>query len=115
MIKKGMLIVLAVSLFSAVAAAEPNRPFVPLQQGYHTYERRQHVVEITASRGGQVTPHGRISVERGKTLAVSFRPDKGFVVRKVTVDGRSIGSTEEYVFRNVEGPHSLRVEFAPGN
>ena len=90
----------------------PDRHPGPPDQHYPE-KHRQYPIDISASHGGYVSPEGRVHVREGESLFVSIRPERGFVVNKVVVDGRNIGPVRDYRLPHVERPHSIYVEFVP--
>ncbi len=68
---------------------------------------------ITAScgAGGTLEPSGAVPAPKGKNVSFTAKPEKGYVVDDVLVDGKSIGSVGVYTFRNIQGDHTLQVTF----
>lgn len=110
------IVILAVFLVcsSLPAFAAFNSGHHPGPPSHHQPERqREYPVDISANHGGHVSPAGRVHVREGDSLNISIRPDRGFVVRRVVVDGRDIGPVHGHHFPNVRRAHSVYVEFAP--
>lgn len=68
-------------------------------------------ITVTVGSGGSVTPKGRVEVEDGKSATFTIKPDEGFEIREVKVDGEDIGPVESYTFTDVTGDHTLYVVF----
>lgn len=52
-----------------------------------------------------------MEVEDGKSATFTIKPDEGFEIREVKVDGEDIGPVESYTFTDVTGDHTLYVVF----
>ncbi|MCL2032057.1 MAG: hypothetical protein FWG96_02120, partial [Methanomassiliicoccaceae archaeon] len=71
--------------------------------------------QITADSGphGSISPSGVISVLPGGSQMFNFVPDSGYTVNAVYIDGiRISGTPNSYTFQNVNGDHTIRVEFS---
>ena len=71
-------------------------------------------LKITSGPGGSVFPSGAKKVELGDSMDVFFLPGAGKVIDDVLVDGVSVPgaiSAGRYVFKNVNGDHTLHVTF----
>ena len=70
---------------------------------------------ITASAGahGTISPQGSVEVISGENQEFNFRPDTGYQVLDVLVNGSSIGSPTSYEFSNVTAAFTIEVQFAP--
>jgi PKD repeat protein len=69
---------------------------------------------ITASAGtnGTISPEGDVFVEPGEDKTFAMIPNDGYSVSKVWVDGVDYGPLPSYTFRNVNGDHSIHVQFS---
>ena len=71
-------------------------------------------ITVTCGAGGSVSPapvNGTITVSYGGDQRVEFKPNTGYRVKSVTVDGASQGTVSEYTFRQITSAHQLKVEF----
>ena len=70
---------------------------------------------ITASAGanGSVTPSGRVVVNYGGGQKFIFKPNKGYQLDQVRVDGVSVGKPETLLFGNVMSSHRIDAIFSP--
>lgn len=68
---------------------------------------------ITAScgEGGTLTPSGAVTAPKGKNVSFAAKPEKGYVVEDVLIDGKSMGSVGVYTFRNIQENHTMEVTF----
>jgi len=72
----------------------------------------QNIIVRTAGRG-TVSPSGDQTVSGGSTITFTFTPASGNTVLRVVVDGQvQSGTPSSWTFRNVTGPHTLRVTFS---
>ena len=77
----------------------------PIRPGATTYR-------ITASAGenGSITP-ASATVAEGANQTFTIRPDEGYEVDDVLVDGESVGARTSYTFFNVRAAHTISVTF----
>ncbi len=68
---------------------------------------------ITASAGanGTISPSGSVPVGQGASRAFAIRPNMGYAVSSVVVDGVSKGAITSYTFTNVLANHAISVTF----
>ena len=71
-----------------------------------------YTIKATAGKHGAISPEGNVSVREGKDQTFTIRPDSGYVVSDVKVDGKSIGAVRSYTFWNVKKSHTIAVSFA---
>ncbi len=64
-----------------------------------------------AGAGGSITPDGFAEVATGRDATYEIRPEEGYSVGSVTVDGEDIGAVREYTFSNVSEPHTIEASF----
>ena len=71
------------------------------------------VFTISASAGenGSIDPQGDIQVVKGSDITFSIRPDFGFRITSVMVDGNNTGQADTYTFTNVDCNHTIYVSF----
>lgn len=80
------------------------------------------IVAAKAYSGGSITPSGKMGVFSGDSVKFTITPDEGFVVRDVTVDGRSVidavtdseqggVAVKTYVLGNIQGGHEVKAFF----
>ena len=70
---------------------------------------------IAASAGvnGSITPAGRVIVNYGGSQEFIFKPNEGYQVGQVRVDGVSVGKPETLLFGNVRSSHRIHAIFSP--
>ena len=62
---------------------------------------RQHIPQRPADRAAG-----------GGTCVFVFLPDEGYEIRKVTVNGETVETSDSYMFENVSADAEIHVEFA---
>lgn len=72
-------------------------------------------ITLQVEGAGEVTPCGyplaAVSVIHGQDQLFSFVPEDGLVVRDVSIDGVSVGATNEWLFADLQDDHILAVTF----
>jgi len=71
-------------------------------------------ITATSDPNGTITPSGNISVNQGGISTFQFKPNNGYSVDEIFVDGISIGSQNSYTFRNITQPHTIHATFKTG-
>lgn len=113
MFRSIILAILLVCSLSLTAFAQPPHPGYEPPRSHHPERHEKFSIDINFSRGGNVSPSGRIVVDRGETVDISIRPERGFSIARVIIDGRDVGPVRSYVFRDVNRHHTAYVEFVP--
>ena len=72
-----------------------------------------YTIDASASRGGDISPNGRVFVARGNDRTFRITADEGYVIDDVRVDGESVGAVRTYTFENVRRDHTIEVIFVP--
>ena len=70
-----------------------------------------HLVTISRSAGGIVTPIGEVFVADGDSLTIKIIPDPGYKVSKIVADGLELPVADEINLTNVSCDHHIYVEF----
>lgn len=73
----------------------------------------QYTIRAEAGQGGSISPNGAVRVEKGKDQTFTMKPEQGYEVKEVLVDGKSIGAVSQYTFENVRSAHTIKVVFKP--
>lgn len=71
----------------------------------------KYKVLVTAGNGGSADPNGSVSVNEWGSLTVTFKPDEGYEIQSVTVDGDDKGAVESYTLSYITGDHSIVATF----
>ncbi len=72
---------------------------------------RSYTITATAGEGGTISPSGKVSVTRGSDKTFAIKPDNGYTVADVLVDGKSVGAVERYTFEKVAKAHTIAASF----
>lgn len=84
-----------VTLYAKFAKADSNVVFVQ-----------------TSVKGGSITNDRR--AQKGDTVTITYKPNKGYVLKSVKVDGVAVDIkqfAESYTFENLDGDHKIDVVF----
>jgi hypothetical protein len=79
------------------------------------FKPQSFTITASAGTGGTIGPSGKVIVNYGTSRAFGIKPNAGYVVSGVTVDGAAVttiaatGGT--YTFSNVTKPHTIAVSF----
>ena len=82
--------------------------------GGFSYVPLTRTITVTCGTGGSVSPapvNGIITVSNGADQKVEFKPDTGYKVKSVKVDGVEKGAITSYTFQKVTEAHTLAVSF----
>jgi hypothetical protein len=69
------------------------------------------VVTAKAEQNGFITPHGDISIEKGRSLTLEISPDTGYRVADVLIDGQSMGALRTYTIEDITSNHIVTAKF----
>ncbi len=61
--------------------------------------------------GGTISPSGTVAVEYGADLQFTIKPNKGYQIKDVVVDGVPQGGLNKYTFTAVTKKHSIQAKF----
>ncbi|MDG0792228.1 DUF4073 domain-containing protein [Cohnella ginsengisoli] len=71
-----------------------------------------YTLTAIAGIGGSMSPSGAIAVTQGGSQTFAIKPDEGYVISDVTVDGKSVGAVDSYTFVSVTAAHTIKAEFS---
>ncbi|MDG0810630.1 DUF4073 domain-containing protein [Cohnella rhizosphaerae] len=71
-----------------------------------------YMLTAAAGVGGSMSPAGNITVTQGGSQTFTIKPDEGYAIADVTVDGKSVGAVGSYTFSHVTESHTIKAEFA---
>lgn len=75
-------------------------------------EAKSYTVNAYVGAGsGTITPQGKTTVTEGSGVLYTITPGEGYAIRTVYVDGREIGRTSSFHFTDVQGDHTISVDF----
>jgi hypothetical protein len=70
-----------------------------------------YTITATAGAGGAISPEGNVSVYQGSNKTFTMRPDSGYSVSELRVDGDGKKIVTSYVFSNIGSNHTIEVNF----
>ncbi len=76
-----------------------------------TFVLKTYSINASAGEHGSVTPSGTVTVEHGSTLTYAVKPEEGYHISDVLVDGASVGPVATYTFTNITANHTIKVFF----
>ena len=98
-----------------VVSTEPSYSFTVTRDRnlVATFSQGQFfTISASAGPNGTISPDGDVLVQPGEDKTFTMIPNSGCLVLKVIVDGIDEGPLESRTFRNVNGSHTIRVEFS---
>lgn len=66
-------------------------------------------IECEAGKGGSISD--TVVCKPGDDVTIYIQPNKGYEIKDVKVDGKSVGAVSEYKFKNVTEPHKIVAKF----
>jgi hypothetical protein len=73
----------------------------------------KHSIVALAGPGGTISPSGIVLVSQGSSKTFTIKPNKGFHIANVLVDGVPVvPRSPKYTFTNVTSPHRILALFA---
>lgn len=70
-----------------------------------------YTIQTTAGKNGTVAPEGTLAVFEGQDAEIKITPNSGYVVYRLTVDGKNVTTARTYAFKNVQQSHTLKARF----
>jgi hypothetical protein len=77
------------------------------------FKLKTFVIAARAGANGSITPSGRIMVNHGGSQRFIFKPNKGYRIGQIRVDGVLVGKTDFLLIGNVMSPHRIEAIFWP--
>jgi hypothetical protein len=71
-----------------------------------------HTITASAGPGGSISPSGSVSVNAGSNKTFTIKPDSGYKILDVKVDGTSVGAKTSYTFSSISSNHTIAATFA---
>lgn len=77
------------------------------------FKLKEYTIEATAvpEADGIISPTGTVTVTHGFTRTFEIKPNEGYQIAAVLVDGENIGSLNTYTFPPVIANHTIQVQF----
>jgi len=70
-----------------------------------------YTIHASAGPNGSISPSGNIAVRRGSSRAFIIRPDRGYRIGRVNIDGVYINYVTSHSFTQINANHTIRAEF----
>jgi hypothetical protein len=77
------------------------------------FKLKTFVIAAKAGAHGSIIPSGRVAVNYGGSQKFIFKPNKGYQLDQVRVDGVSVGKPETLLIGNVMSSHEVHAIFSP--
>jgi hypothetical protein len=77
------------------------------------FKLKTFVIAAGAGANGSIAPSGRVVVNHGGSQKFTFKPEKGYQIGQIKVDGVSVGKTETLFLGNIMRPHKVDATFIP--
>ena len=71
-----------------------------------------YTITPLAGTGGVISPLKPVTVNAGDSITFEVKPNTGYIIEDVLVDGQSVNPLNSYTFENVNRDHTIEVEFA---
>lgn len=71
----------------------------------------KYTITASAAQGGNISPNGIISVEKGGQQTFEILPGENYEIADVVVDGSSVGAAASYTFENIDENHVISASF----
>jgi len=78
-----------------------------------SFKLKTFVIAASAGANGSITPSGRIVVRYGASQKFICKPNKGYKIGQIRVDGESAGNSEVLLFGNIMSSHKISAIFTP--
>lgn len=75
-------------------------------------EESTYTITSSAGSGGQISPSKQVNVKAGESITFDIKPNAGYIIGDVLVDGESVNPVESYTFDDVKSDHAIQAEFA---
>lgn len=72
-----------------------------------------YTIQASAGPNGSISSSGNITARRGSSKTFIIRPNKGFRVGRVNIDGVSMNYVASHTFTQINANHTIRAEFEP--
>ena len=69
------------------------------------------LISATAGRNGTLAPSGKVAVFEGENKTFEIKPDAGYRIKNVEVNGRSVGPVNSYTFTDVRNDATIFATF----
>jgi len=77
------------------------------------FKLKTFVISASAGANGSISPSGRVVVNHGGSKRFIVKPNRGYKIGEIKVDGVSVGNPEKLLFGNVMSSHRIEAIFSP--
>jgi hypothetical protein len=77
------------------------------------FKLKTFIISANAEANGSISPSGRVVVNHGGSQKFDIRPNKGYKIGGIKVDGVSVGNPGNLLFGNVMRSHRIEAIFSP--
>ena len=83
-----------------------GQQFTVSQTGVQAY-----TITASVGAGGTISPSGSVSVNYLTSQTFTITPKSGYRIKRVTIDGTSVGAVSSYTFTNINMNHTIKALF----
>lgn len=76
-------------------------------------DKSSYTINASAGPNGSISPSGNITVLKGSSKAFVIRPNFGYRIVRVNIDGACIDYVTSHTFKQISASHTIRAEFEP--
>ena len=76
-----------------------------------TFAPKELAISASAGTGGSISPNGTVKVKYGEDKTFTIKPNTGYEIKSVTVDGTNKGKISSFTFNDVKEAHSISATF----
>jgi hypothetical protein len=76
---------------------------------------KEYTITAVAGANGTIDHYGEVKINAGDSFNFTMIPESGFEVEDVSVDGKSVGAADSYLFENVQADHTIAASFKAVN
>lgn len=70
-----------------------------------------YTILVTAGTGGSITPSGTVEIQEGEDVTFTIRPDDGYDISQLIIDGDAVVPAGSYTFADVTDDHTIYAVF----
>jgi len=72
-----------------------------------------YAINASAGPNGSISPSGNITVRNGSSRTFVIRPQIGYRIGRVNIDGVYINYVTSHTFKQIKANHTIKAEFEP--
>jgi hypothetical protein len=78
-----------------------------------SYDTANYTISASAGPNGSISSSGNVIVRRGSNKTFIIRPNRGYRIGRVNIDGVCINYVTSHTFKQINANHTIRAEFEP--